>query len=62
MDPRGDRRWAEWAKDAAQELNQSASPSNPASGDVYQQEGAVQGAAFSPGGLHERKAAEQSGG
>ena len=29
MDPRGDRLWAESAKDAAQKLNQSASPSNP---------------------------------
>ena len=27
--PRGDRLWAESAKDAAQKLNQSASPSNP---------------------------------
>ena len=31
-------------------------------GAVYQHEGAVQGAAFSPGGLHERNAAEQAGG
>ena len=29
MDPRGDRLWAESAKDAAQKLDQSASPSNP---------------------------------
>ena len=29
MDPRGDRLWAESAKDAAQKLNQSASPSSP---------------------------------
>ena len=29
MDPRRDRLWAESAKDAAQKLNQSASPSNP---------------------------------
>ena len=29
MDPRGDRLWAESAKDAAQTLNQSPSPSNP---------------------------------
>ena len=29
MDPRGDKLWAESAKDAAQTLNQSASHSNP---------------------------------
>ena len=29
MDPRGDRLWAESGKDAAQKLNQTASPSNP---------------------------------
>ena len=29
MDPRGDRFWAESAKDAVQKLNHSASPSNP---------------------------------
>ena len=29
MDPSGDRLWAEPAKDAAQKLNQSASPSTP---------------------------------
>ena len=29
MDPSGDRLWAESAKDAAQKLNQSASPSKP---------------------------------
>ena len=29
MKPRGDRLWAESAKDAAQKLNHSASPSNP---------------------------------
>ena len=31
-------------------------------GSCYQQEGAVQGAAFSPGGLHERITPEQAGG
>ena len=66
MDPRSNRLWAESAKDAAQKLNQSASPSNP--GRASPQElftdtkGPFRDAAFSPGELHERNAAEQAGG
>ena len=66
MDPRGDRLWAESAKDVATEAQPIGFSLHPrpwvSPGAVYQQEGAVEGGAFSPGGLHERYAAQQAGG
>ena len=58
LDRVGERRGTE-----AQPIGFSLQPRTCVSpGAVYQHEGAVQGAAFTPGGLHERNAAEQAGG